>query len=123
VIGRALHIPRRRHGLPHRQFIRESLPEIYEFACFLASIAVLSVSLPKELDEVKSWQRGLDLNSWSHSGWPPAHEAVALPPTVGFRLTTASNSLIIGFLALTGCGVGIFTVDLSELDLLLPLDS
>jgi hypothetical protein len=38
---------------------------------------------------------------------------------VRFRPTTVSKSLIIGFLTLTVCGVAIFTVDLSECDVLL----
>jgi hypothetical protein len=49
----------------------------------------------------------------------PAHEAGTLPRAVGFRPTTTFKSLIMGFLTLTGCGVAIFTVDLSERDLLL----
>jgi hypothetical protein len=53
----------------------------------------------------------------------PAHEAGALPRAVGFRPTTLSEAIIIGFLTLMGCGVVIFTVDLSECDLLFPLAS
>ena len=52
--------------------------------------------------------------------FPWQADAPIQPEAEGFRPTNLSKSIIMGSLPPTGYGVAIFTLDLSECDLLLP---